>query len=57
MTHILAAGRRAYVQVARGSVQLNGVPLATGDGARVENETTLRLSSASNAEVLLFDLP
>ena len=56
VTHNLTPGRRAYVQVARGSVQLNGVPLATGDGARVENETTLRLSSASNAEVLLFDL-
>ena len=57
VTHILSAGRRAYVQVARGSVQLNGVPLAAGDGARVENETTLRLHAGANAEVLLFDLP
>ena len=57
VTHILAPGRRAYVQVARGSVQLNGVPLAAGDGARVENETTLRLYVGANAEVLLFDLP
>lgn len=57
MTHILGAGRRAYVQMARGSVQLNGVPLAAGDGARVENETKLRLHAGANAEVLLFDLP
>lgn len=57
VTHALSAGRRAYVQVARGNVQLNGVPLVAGDGARVENEATLRLSSGTNAEVLLFDLP
>ncbi len=57
VTHILATGRRAYVQVARGSVQLNDVPLAAGDGARVENETTLRLHAGANVEVLLFDLP
>ena len=57
VTHILAAGRRAYVQVARGNVQLNGVPLGAGDGARLENETTLRLHAGANAEVLLFDLP
>ena len=57
MTHILAAGRRAYVQVARGNVQLNDVPLAAGDGARVENEATLRLHAGANAEVLLFNLP
>ena len=57
VTHIIAPGRRAYVQVARGSVQLNGVALSTGDGARVENETTLRLHAGASAEVLLFDLP
>ena len=57
VTHIIAPARRAYVQVVRGSVQLNGVALTAGDGARVENETTLRLSSGTNAEVLLFDLP
>jgi hypothetical protein len=57
VTYALSTGRRAYLHVARGNVQLNGVPLAAGDGARVENETTLRLSSGTNAEVLLFDLP
>jgi len=57
VTHTLSAGRRAYVHVARGNVQLNGMPLAAGDGARVENEATLHLSAGTNAEVLLFDLP
>ena len=55
--HRLALGRRAYVHVARGTVALNGTPLATGDGARVEQEALLRLSNAQSAEVLVFDLP
>ena len=57
VSHTLAAGRRAYVHVARGSVVLNGTPLATGDGARIENETRLRLEQGRDAEVLVFDLP
>ena len=55
--HALPAGRCAYVHVARGSVVLNGTPLAAGDGARIENETQLRLEQGRDAEVLVFDLP
>jgi hypothetical protein len=57
VAHALAAGRCAYVHVARGSVELNGLPLAAGDGARIENEPQLRLEQARAAEVLVFDLP
>jgi hypothetical protein len=57
VTHRIAQGRRAYVHVARGAVTLNGSPLATGDGARVEQEPTLHLSDGQAAEVLVFDLP
>jgi len=52
----LAAGRNAYVHVARGSIQLNGQPLEEGDGARVRGETRLQLAQGRGAEVLLFDL-
>jgi len=55
--YALAPGRRAWVQVARGSVALNGQPLTAGDGARVENETQLRLEQGRDTEVLVFDLP
>ncbi len=55
-THLLAAGRNAYVHVARGSVQVNGQRLAAGDGARIQQETSVVLSNADTAEVLLFDL-
>lgn len=52
----LAANRYAYVHVASGSVQLNGVPLQEGDGVRVREEQRLTLSNGVNAEVLVFDL-
>jgi redox-sensitive bicupin YhaK (pirin superfamily) len=53
----LASGRRAYVQVARGSVRVNGEALGAGDGARITGESEVRLEQGQDAEVLLFDLP
>jgi redox-sensitive bicupin YhaK (pirin superfamily) len=52
----LAANRYAYVHVARGSVELNGVQLQGGDGVRVRDEQVLTLSNGADAEVLVFDL-
>jgi hypothetical protein len=57
VTHTLASGRRAWLQVARGAVKLNGTTLQAGDGAGIENETALQLAADGSAEVLLFDLP
>ena len=57
VTHRLATGRRAYIHVARGAVKVNGTALKDGDGARVENESSIELKDAREAEVLLFDLP
>lgn len=48
--------RHAYVHVARGSLDVNGERLAEGDGARIRNAGTLRLSGGDGAEVLVFDL-
>ncbi len=55
--HIPAPGRRAYVHVAEGDVALNGVPLRSGDGAKIEQEAELMLAARADSEVLLFDLP
>jgi len=52
----LAPGRHAWVQVARGSVALNGQTLVAGDGAAVSEEQALAIAAESPAEVLLFDL-
>jgi len=48
--------RRGYVFVARGSLQVNGLPLAAGDAASLEHESALRLDHGRDAEVLVFDL-
>jgi|SRR5687768_3624252 len=55
--HKLADGRGAWLQVACGSVELNGVKLEEGDGAFTDDERLLRIrGSNGRAEVLLFDL-
>lgn len=56
VAHSLAPGRRAWVQVARGVVNLDELALGPGDGAAVEGEGSVRLRAASDAEVLVFDL-
>ena len=55
--HALKVGRRAWVQVARGSLHMNGQLLVAGDGAGFSEETALALHASEDAEVLLFDLP
>jgi hypothetical protein len=54
--HELEPDRHAYVQVARGSVKLNGTQLETGDGAALSAEKSVELTGVKDAEVLLFDL-
>ena len=56
LTHPLRPGRKAWVQVARGAVRLNGQTLAQGDGAAVSDEGTLTFTGTPDAEVLLFDM-
>lgn len=52
----LAAGRYAYIHVARGSLRVNGTLMAAGDGARVRDAGTLAFEGGKAAEVLVFDL-
>lgn len=54
--HVLAPGRRAWLQVVRGAVLLNGTALATGDGAAVSDESRLLVEGVEDADLLLFDL-
>lgn len=54
--HELADGRHAWLQVARGAVELNGKKLAQGDGAPISDETKLTIKGVEDAEILLFDL-
>jgi redox-sensitive bicupin YhaK (pirin superfamily) len=52
----LAPGRHAWIQVTRGSVELQDTPLQAGDGVALSDQPTVRLTSANGGEVLLFDL-
>ena len=54
--HTLGAKRHAWVQIAKGEVELNGEKLNQGDGAAVSEEKSLTIKGTQDAEVLLFDL-
>jgi hypothetical protein len=57
VNHQLADGRVAWVQVARGSVQLNDRSLTAGDGVAIAQlEQIVLQGTSNNAEVLLFDI-
>jgi hypothetical protein len=55
--HDLRAERGAWVQIAKGGVDLDRYALAAGDGAAIVREEEVRLAATEAAEVLLFDLP
>ena len=56
IAHQLPRGRHAWVQVARGAVEVNGQLLRQGDGAALSDEERLSIAGREAAEVLLFDL-
>jgi quercetin 2,3-dioxygenase len=57
LTHALAGGRHAWLQVLRGKVELSGLAMSAGDGAAISDELNLGVRSHSSSEVMLFDLP
>jgi redox-sensitive bicupin YhaK (pirin superfamily) len=52
----LKPGRRGYLQIVKGAVNVNGVALEAGDGARIEEEGALEIAAREQSEVLVFDL-
>ena len=48
--------RKAYVQLVRGELDVNGVRITAGDAALLEGEDMIRLTQGRDAEVLVFDL-
>ena len=55
-TLALPAGRKTYVHLVRGELNVNGQKLVAGDAAKIEREATLALQDGRDAEVLVFDL-
>ncbi len=57
VVHQLGPNRHAWVQVARGSIVMNGENLDQGDGAAINAEANLSIITGHQAaEVLLFDM-
>ena len=56
-TFTATRARTYYLQVARGSLDLNGTCLEAGDGATITDETLLNLEAKKTTEGLLFELP
>jgi redox-sensitive bicupin YhaK (pirin superfamily) len=56
VTHVVAPGRHAWLQVLRGTVRVGGRSLSEGDGASVSDEPMLSIKADEASEVLVFDL-
>jgi len=56
VSHQLAAGRGAWVQVVDGDIEVNGKTLTSGDGLAIEDVERLDIAARGKAEFLLFDL-
>jgi hypothetical protein len=52
----LAAGRSAWLQIARGGVRLGRETLVAGDGASLSGEPSVELEALEDSQLLLFDL-
>ena len=55
-SHDMERGRAAWLQVLKGSVNLQGNPLSAGDGVAITDENAIAVQAAGPSEVLLFDL-
>ena len=57
VTHTLKAGRKSWIQVVGGAVDVNGKPAVAGDGVAAEDEAVVSITArADDTEVLVFDL-
>jgi quercetin 2,3-dioxygenase len=52
----LAAGRHAWVHVAKGTARVNGELLRAGDAAAIDDPGAIEIAGQDAGEVLLFDL-
>ncbi|WP_288843301.1 pirin family protein [uncultured Deefgea sp.] len=52
----ILAGRKLYIHVAKGQVQINGLALDAGDAIMLKQEDALKIQNGHAAEVLVFDV-
>ncbi|MEM6438718.1 MAG: pirin family protein [Pseudomonadota bacterium] len=56
LTHAVAPGRGAWVQVIRGEMRVNDDAIGAGDGLAAVDEPELRIEADAETEFLLFDM-
>lgn len=57
VSHVSDKHRSIWLQIARGSVEINGQIFSAGDGVAITQENKIELAATSdNTEILLFDL-
>lgn len=54
--HVIESGRHVWLQVLRGTVNVNGESLQTSDGVAISDEAAVTITGTSAAEIMLFDL-
>jgi len=56
VSHVTAPGRRVWLQVARGAIEVDGETLSAGDAAAWKNAAPIEVHASAAAEILLFDM-
>lgn len=56
LTRALEPGRRYWLQVAKGTLDVNGTTVMEGDGLAIVKEESLTIAAKAPSEILLFDL-
>ena len=56
VAHEFSKNRHGWLQVAKGSAEVNGHALEQSDGAAISDEPQLKIKGTKDSEVLLFDL-
>lgn len=56
-THTIAEKRVVWVQVVKGSIEVNGHKATSSDGLAIWRENSLNIKADESSEILLFDLP
>lgn len=56
LRYAIPAKRYAWLQVLRGSVTVNDLPLNTSDGLAVSEESSINIQASGDTELMLFDL-
>ena len=56
LTHVFAAGRKGWLQVVDGVLEIDGETLTGGDGAAIEDHESVRITALGASELLIFDM-